>query len=278
MLGIILILFILVPAVPIALIREKRYVKVHLNEVNMKARFWVMTVMRCLLLAVVIAAGYFIYKTGYEKHEIDVYQKDEYQLVISKIGVPDFPFGQSYCRLTLLEDGKKIDEIDITLQNDGKQPDEENFTVSWIKQGVSVTAHGEEQDDVIYVLYFDKDLMNVLEKPQTFNANFIEWVNDGMRVSVCDSLDNAVFPNGAQLTIRFDEDTCFIDLDGSTVKFNPHRSFFEPKVSRKLKWVEGMVLQIEFTDYQDFIEGNGYRNLAIGRKIENVEVIAVDVD
>ncbi|MBQ1827317.1 MAG: hypothetical protein II126_05030, partial [Erysipelotrichaceae bacterium] len=63
----------------------------------MKARFWVLTVMRSFLLAVIVAVGYFIYKTGYEKHEIDVYQKDEYQLDIIKIGVPDFPFGQSYC-------------------------------------------------------------------------------------------------------------------------------------------------------------------------------------
>ncbi|MBQ1522955.1 MAG: hypothetical protein IIZ74_09370, partial [Erysipelotrichaceae bacterium] len=97
-------------------------------------------------MIIILALGLFIYKTGYEKHVISTSVQDKYELIIYQVGEPDFPFGATYCSLTLNEDGRRTDEMEIAIHNDGKAIDEDNFEVVWMDKGVSVTTHGEEQD------------------------------------------------------------------------------------------------------------------------------------
>ena len=76
----------------------------------------------------------------------------------------------------------------------------------------------------------------------------------------------------------FTEETYFIDLDGSVTEYHPHRTLFGRPIGKKLGWVEGMVLQIEFNACTDYSEGNGFGNRALGGRIENVDVIVVYED
>ncbi len=277
MLGIVIFFLAAIILTPVAVIREKLYVRNHREQINMKKRAIVLWSLRSIVLIIVVALGLFIYKTGYEKTELGSYEKDDHKLIIWHVGVPDFPFGQSYCRLELDKDGKKIDEMDFTLQNDGKWPDSENFTVFWQDDRVVITAHGEEQDDKTYVLFLNENSMRELSKPIRLHANLIDWNDDSFTVQVCDAMDNGIFPDGGQLTVEFGEGTYFIDLDGSRTDYIAQRKLFEPTVAKKLKWVEGMVLDIEITAYQDFVADNGFHNRAKAGRIENVDVIAVDV-
>lgn len=244
----------------------------------MKKRSIVLLIVYGIILVIVLLIGYFVYETNYKKTEISTYRNNEYELVIYQIGTSVFPFGPSECRLVLNKDNTQIDAISFYLHNDGKRPFEENFDVYWKKENVEVIASGEEQDDITYVLYFDSDKLITLNKPQEFKANLIDWNEDSFEVIINNPMDNTIFPNGAKLTVMFDENTYFIDLDESITKYNPNRTIFEPKIGNKLKWVEGMVIQIEFIAYKEYNEGNGFYNLALGRRIENVDVIAVDVD
>ena len=270
-----LFIFILIP---FALVREKRYVRNHRQDVDLRKRSAVLWILRSVLLALLIAAGFLIYKADYEKKEIGTYDRETASLVIYEIGAPGFPFGDSACRLVLKQDGKQVGRMDFSLANDGKRPDEGNFSVVWREDGVAVTASGEEQEDRTYVLYFEGAGTHVLDAPQEFRANLISWGDNSFRVIVCDPMENTVFPDGAQLTVDFDEGTYFIDLDGSVTRFDPDRKFYEPTVGRKLKWVEGMVLQIEFTAFEGYSDGNGFYNHAAGKRIENVDVIAIPVE
>lgn len=120
-----------------------------------KKRSVIILIIISILLLLFGIFGYLIYKAEYEKHEILVSQNDPYKLIIYQSGTPDFPFGQSDCTLQLIKDNKTIDETDIILHNDGKWPDAQNFTVSWLIDSVTITVHGEEQEDMTYVLYFD---------------------------------------------------------------------------------------------------------------------------
>jgi hypothetical protein len=275
MLKFFLILFLLIVPGPLLLILEKRYAKTHAQQIDHKKRNMVLAVLRGILLLFLIAAGFLIYKTEYEPKEIGVYDRKPYSLAIYHVGEPGFPFGTSDCRLTLSRDGRRISTMDVTLHNDGKNPDTENFIVEWREDRVCVTVRGEEQEDTLCTLYFDGEGMRPLDAPQEFRANLIRWEKDGLRVQICDPMDNTVFPDGAELTVRFTEGTYFIDLDGSVTEYHPHRSLFERTVGKKLGWVEGMVLQIGFSACADYSEGNGFGNRALGGRIENVDVIVV---
>ena len=278
MLGIILFILISIILIVIVLIAEKLFVMSHRQEINMKKRSRVLFVLATVLAAAILSFGVLIYKTEYEKRIIQTYDSGKHQLIIYEIGEPGFPFGSSKCRLVLLQNGQKIDSIDFHVANDGKHIDEGNFDVRWIDEGISVNVNGEEQEDKVYVLYFEESRLHVLDVPQEFRANFIEWEKDGFRAIVCDPLDNTVFPNGAEVTVVFTEGTYLIDIDGTVVTYKQSRSLFEPSISKKLDWVEGMVIQIEFSGYEGFNRDNGYKNMATGLRIENVDVIAISVD
>ena len=120
---------------------------------NMKKRSRILTILGIILLVFVIGIGYFIYRTEYKKTLICSSAKEQYRLDIYQLGEPDFPFGKSDCRLVLLKDNNKVDSIDVSVKNDGKQLYEDNFTVKWEDDRVSVTVHGEEQEDMTYVLF-----------------------------------------------------------------------------------------------------------------------------
>jgi len=262
---------------PLALIREKMYAKSHQGEFNLKLRFAVVTCIKIICLVFFVAIGYLYYETEYKKTEIVAYEKEPYKLTVYQIGTPGFPFGDGRCRLVLSTNGKVIEQEDVRLANDGKWPVSSNFSVRWNEDSAEIIIRGEEQEDELCVLYYSGDNYHELSQPQEIKANLICWNKDSFRVIVNDAMNNTAFPVGTELTVKFDDNTYFIDLDGSVTRFNPNRGLFEPTVERKLKWVEGMVLQIEFTGY-DYRDKNNSHNMAVGRRIENVDVIAVDSD
>ena len=243
----------------------------------MNKRDTVLVILVIVLLVLFAAFGLFIYKIEYARTLIGTYEDGSRQLLVYEIGEPGFPFGNSHCRLALKQDGREVDMIDFSVANDGKRMAPEDFEVLWLAEGVSVIVHGEEQEDRTYVLYSQEERMHILPQSQLLHANFIEWVRDGFRAVVCDPIENTVFPDGAELTVSFTEGTYFIDLDGTVVSY-PGHSLFDRSVSRQLKWVEGMVIEIEIVAYEDYVQDNGFRNRAAGGRIENVDVIVVDAD
>ncbi len=100
-----------------------------------------------ILAVLAIAAGYFLYKDMYEETLVCTSEHEGYEVRIYMVGSPDFPFGNTSCRIKLYSGGSKLREKDIVLLNDGKTATEENFTVSWQKEKVVITSHGEEMED-----------------------------------------------------------------------------------------------------------------------------------
>ena len=150
-----LLLPIIVIVIIFALIRESLFVKDHKDDINLKTRSTVLFILRSILIIFLILIAIFIYETEYKISEIETYEKDQYRLVIYQVGTPSFPYGSGKCRFVLNKDGKQITKQEIELANDGKWPDSSNFSVEWKSDSVSVTAHGEEQEDVAYTLNFN---------------------------------------------------------------------------------------------------------------------------
>ena len=115
-----------------------------------------------LPLSVLICVLIFIfclntYLSKYKTIDIDCAFSDDgkYKVIFQSVGSPDFPFGNTHARLILKENNKTIQKFDFDIANDGKNPDRENWYVIWYKNNVQTVIHGEEQQDIIYTLYFD---------------------------------------------------------------------------------------------------------------------------
>lgn len=149
---IILIILIIALLIVLALIRERLFVKSNSQSVDTKTRSRVVLCLRTIAVLLVMAFGVLVYKADYEITEITAYENGSYKLSLYEIGTPAFPFGLGKCRFILSENGRRIGSLDIELHNDGKRPGTENFEVSWASDSVSITVHGEEQGDAVYLL------------------------------------------------------------------------------------------------------------------------------
>ena len=117
-----------------------------------------------------------------------------------------------------------------------------------------------------------------LETPQTLHANFVSWDTGCCHAVVCDPMENTFFHAGDELTVLFDEDTIFIDLDGSVLVYTPPKSPWDPGMEGPLHWVDGMVLEITFTAVADNAQDPDTPPAVIGQMIENVDVLVIDLD
>lgn len=99
-----------------------------------------------LMIFLLAAFGGFIYKAEYQPHEIAVYVSDDqaHRLVVEQLGDPEFPFGDTKCRVMLTDGDRKINAAEVLVANDGTDARPDNFTVSWGGNYVSVVARGDE--------------------------------------------------------------------------------------------------------------------------------------
>ena len=110
---------------------------------------------------------------------------------------------------------------------------------------------------------------HVLETPQKMTVKIVGWAGDGFRVTVIEAEKNTIFPTGAELTIEFNEKTVFVLSDGATITFNPEDD--STPISSIVGWLDGSIVHVEFTAFEDYNEGNHYYNRATGSHLELVE-------
>ena len=110
-----------------------------------------------ILLLYLFLIACIVYRTGYAATEVlhTISADAEYHLTISMVGEPDWPFGPTHCRFDLKKDGKRILRHPFSVRNDGAKVHENNFTVVWNVDSVTVLVTGEEQPEETYILCFD---------------------------------------------------------------------------------------------------------------------------
>lgn len=109
----------------------------------------------------------------------------------------------------------------------------------------------------------------VLETPQEMTVRIVGWDQEGFRVAVTEAEKNTIFPNGAELTITFNEETVFVLSDGSTINFNPENE--STPISSIVGWSDGSIVHVEFTAYEDYSKEKHFYNRATGSHLELVE-------
>ena len=110
-----------------------------------------------LLSAILLLGGSLLYTARYKISTIDTSASPdgEYTVLFQQVGEPDWPFGASHGRLVLKDAGRTIQKHRFDAANDGASLCPEDWRVRWQEDGVQVILSGEEQNAVLFTLYFD---------------------------------------------------------------------------------------------------------------------------
>lgn len=92
------------------------------------------------------------YKTNYRKTEVLSSSSGDYRLSIYMIGEPQFPYGYTKWGFSIYKGKAKITTESLSLLNDGQIVTEDNFSVVWTENTVTIIASGSEQEDTKYII------------------------------------------------------------------------------------------------------------------------------
>ena len=118
----------------------------------------------CVLLLTVSSAACLHVR---KPHPVTVFVSDDGSKIITvyQLGDPDFPYGNTLCRLILSVNEQTYGSFDIAVRNDGVSVRADNFRVSWEGSYASVTVSGDEQEDETIRFGYDGRIQTEARKP-----------------------------------------------------------------------------------------------------------------
>ncbi len=117
----------------------------------------ILIVVGILILLVGILIGSFVYAMRYKIDLIDTSTSpgNVYEVKLQSVGEPYWPFGASPGQLVLMKGNREITKVNFEVSNDGVLLSENDWRTTWFDDRVEVLLSGEEQADVLWVLYFN---------------------------------------------------------------------------------------------------------------------------
>ena len=94
-------------------------------------------------------------------------------------------------------------------------------------------------------------------------VELVEWQGEGFKAIAADPGDNDVFPEKAELTILFDEDSEIRLNNGDMFKYNAD----EPN-AEAVGWEAGTIVHVKFIKYVNYLEGNHFYNQLFASRVE----------
>ena len=113
-----------------------------------KVRKTIIIALIVIVLALFSTVGVRQYQTNYKKTVVSSSAYGDYSVRIYMIGTPVFPYGETYCRVDLLKNGRRVNQQSLALHNDGAAVTADNFVVEWDDEYVRVVAYAAEQDEL----------------------------------------------------------------------------------------------------------------------------------
>ena len=105
-----------------------------------------------------IFVSWFVYVTEIKVTDVSEYVNptNNYTILFQAVGEPEWPFGKTDVKITLLNDEKKkVETITTYIKDDGALAREQNISVKWFENYVEVTLLGSEQQDEIHKVYYN---------------------------------------------------------------------------------------------------------------------------
>ncbi|NLB81682.1 MAG: hypothetical protein GX800_08765 [Clostridiaceae bacterium] len=104
-----------------------------------------------------------------------------------------------------------------------------------------------------------------LNQSEYMEVELVEWQDEGFRAIVTATGNNNIFPVEAELTVIFEEETRIVLSDGTLFGYNSE----EPKAGL-VRWESGSTIRVEFLNYQQYSEDNGFRNHVYAAIVEQI--------
>ncbi len=100
-------------------------------------------------------------------HPVTAFVSDDgsKKITVYQLGDPDFPYGNTLCRLILSVNEQAYGSFDTAVRNDGVSVRADNFHVSWEGSYASVTVSGDEQEDEIIRFGYDGRIQTEAREP-----------------------------------------------------------------------------------------------------------------
>lgn len=105
-----------------------------------------------------------------------------------------------------------------------------------------------------------------LPQAAKMSVELVEWGGDHFKAITADAGNNNVFPVNAELSVVFDYDTEILLNDGTLMVFDPDK----PDTSA-IGWEIGTIIDVEFVNYTEYLEGNHFYNQVYARRIAPTE-------
>ncbi len=102
-----------------------------------------------------------------------------------------------------------------------------------------------------------------LSEAEELSVEIVEWKTTGFAAVVVDVGNNSVFPLDGELSVEFGYETEILLADGTTFEFDPD----EPD-AEAVGWEIGTVVKVQFTEYDDYLEGNHFYNRLLADSVE----------
>lgn len=105
-----------------------------------------------------IFIGWFKYVTDIKVTDISKYTNPDnnYTVLFQAIGTPEWPFGKTNVKITLLDNkNKKVETVPTSINHDGASATEDNIHVQWFEDFVEIILYGSNQDEEIFRIDFN---------------------------------------------------------------------------------------------------------------------------
>lgn len=116
--------------------------------------------------------------------------------------------------------------------------------------------------------YRQETMEQVYTLPQEakMSVKLVEWGGDHFKAITVDTGNNNIFPADAELSVVLDYDTEILLNDGTVMVFDPD----EPDTSA-IGWEAGTIVNVEFVNYAEYLEGNHFYNQVYASRIAPAE-------
>lgn len=110
-----------------------------------------------IFVFIIIIASIFIYITKYRITDVAEYknEKNNYKILFQAVGEPEWPFGKTKVKVTLLNsNNKEVESFEEFISDDGATARESNIKINWNYNYVEVFLIGGEQEDSIHKINY----------------------------------------------------------------------------------------------------------------------------
>lgn len=113
--------------------------------------FLIVFIIICILISI------FVYITKIRITDVAefVNEENKYKIIFQAVGEPEWPFGRTRVKVTLVNsNNKKINSFKEYISDDGAVARESNIKVNWHDEYVEIILMGGEQEDDIHQLKY----------------------------------------------------------------------------------------------------------------------------